>query len=165
MRWCKKIGPHRYREQHGLYFEEFIVGDIYEHRPARTVTETDNLLHVALSMNMNPLHTDVEFAKQSEFGKILVSSQVTFALVNCMTVLILSANATANLGWDKVRLTHPVFIGDTLYAESTILATRLSKSRPQQGIITVETRGFNQHQKMVIIYERNFMIPTLPPEE
>ncbi len=110
-------------------------------------------------MNPHPLHIDEEYGKQTEFGQTLISSAVTFCVINGLTVNTLSAKAVANLGWDKVRLINPVFVGDTLYAESKILSKRLSKKRPHQGIVVVETVGYKQDGSQVIIFERTILIP------
>jgi itaconyl-CoA hydratase len=160
----KKISDKRFREQYGLFYEEFKIGDIYEHWPGRTITETDNIWLSLLAMNQHPIHIDVEYAKNTEFGKLLVSSLVTFSIVNGMTVNTLSANAIANLGWDKVRLPHPVFVGDTLYAQSEVLAKRFSKTRLDQGIITAATTGYNQNKEIVLTYERTFLVPKKAPD-
>jgi itaconyl-CoA hydratase len=154
----KKIANNRYIEDFGLYFEDFNIGDIFEHRPGRTITTTDNTWGSLISMNQHPLHIDQNFASNTEFGKILVSSLVTFCIINGMTVSTISAKAIANLGWDNVRLTAPVFIGDTLYAETEILEKRESESRKNQGIVKVKTKGYNQDQKAVITLERNFLV-------
>lgn len=155
----KKIGENRYREEYGLYYEDFIPGDVYEHRPGRTITLADNIWQSLINLNQHPLHIDEEYGKQTEFGKVLVSSLVTFCAINGMTVNTLSANAVANLGWDNVRLNSPVFVGDTLYAESKILSKRESQKRPHQGIITAETKGLKQDGTQVITFERTFLVP------
>ncbi len=113
-------------------------------------------------MNKHPLHFDAEYAKETEFGRILVNSSITLALVGGMTVQTLSARAVANLGWDKVRLTTPVFVGDTLYARSKILGKRESRSRPSQGIVNVETIGYKSTGENVISFERSFLVPKRP---
>jgi acyl dehydratase len=128
----KEIGPRRFRESFGRYYEDFEVGDVYEHRPGRTISEADNTWFTLLTMNKHPLHFDAEYAKKSEFGKPLVNSALTLAMVAGMSVSDLSQKVIANLGWDKIRLTAPVFAGDTIYAESEILSKRESKSRPTQ---------------------------------
>lgn len=156
----KKIGEKRYREVIGFYFEEFEVGDVFEHRPGRTVTEADNVLQSLLCMNPSPLHIDSAYCAHTGWEKPLISSLVTFNIVCGMSVRSTSGRAIANLGWDKIRLTHPVFAGDTLYAESTILAKRLSKSRPGEGIVTCETRGIKSTGEVILTYERSFLVPT-----
>jgi itaconyl-CoA hydratase len=153
-----RIGENRYREQKGFFYEDFVVGVVIEHRPGRTVTEVDNAWQSLLSMNQHPLHIDAEFARSTEFGRPLVSSLVTFSIVNGMTVHTISQQGVANLGWDAVRLLAPVFAGDTLYAESEILTKRPSKSRPAQGIVSVKTTGRNQNHEPVIEFERTIMV-------
>ncbi len=128
-----KVGPNRYRERSGRYFEDFTVGDIYEHRPNRTISETDNTWFTLLTMNTHPLHFDAEYAKHSEFGRCIVCSPLTVALMAGMSVSNVSQKAIANLGWREIKLTHPLFIGDTLSAKSEVLDKRESKSRPQAG--------------------------------
>ena len=110
-------------------------------------------------MNQHPLHFDTEYASKSEFGKPLVNSCLTLSIVAGMSVSDISQKTIANLGWDKIKLTAPVYVGDTLYAESEVLSKRESKSRPTQGIVSVRTTGFNQDGKEVISYERTMLIP------
>jgi acyl dehydratase len=151
----------RQRTKIGRYFEEFVVGDIYEHRPGRTITESDNINFSLMTMNCHPLHCDAAYAARSEFGQLLVNSGLTLAIVVGMTVLDVSGKAIANLGWKEINLTAPVYCGDTLYAESEVLAVRESKSRPTQGIVTVETRAFNQKGTPVMDYVRSALVPKL----
>ncbi|MCH8490867.1 MAG: MaoC family dehydratase [Oceanicaulis sp.] len=155
----KEVGPQRYRETFGRYFEDFTVGDVYEHRPAKTVTEYDNHMFTLMTMNTHPMHFDAEFAKGSEFKQNLVVSPYTLALLIGMSVTDVSQKAIANLGMDEVKFTAPVFAGDTIYGESEVLAKRESQSRPGQGIVTVLTRGFNQRGEMVATFIRNMLIP------
>jgi acyl dehydratase len=156
---AKEVGPQRYRETFGRYFEDFIVGDVYEHRPGKTVTEYDNHMFTLLTMNTHPMHFDAEFAKQSEFKQNIVVSPYTLALLIGMSVTDVSQKAIANLGMDEVKFTAPVFHGDTIYGESEVLAKRESKSRPGQGIVTILTRGLNQRGEMVATFKRNMLIP------
>lgn len=156
---AKEVGPKRYRESYGRYLEDFNVGDIYEHRPGRTLTETDNTWFTLLTMNQHPLHFDHEYAKHSEFKKPLMNSCLTLSVVAGMSVSDVSQKTIANLGWDKVKMPAPVFNGDTLYAESEVLAIRESKSRPTQGIVSIKTRGINQDGVEVISFERAMLIP------
>jgi itaconyl-CoA hydratase len=156
---AKEVGPNRYRESYGRYLEDFKVGDVYEHRPGRTISEADNTWFTLLTMNQHPLHFDKEYAKHSEFGQPLVNSCLTLAIVAGMSVSDVSQKTIANLGWDKVKMPAPVFNGDTLYAESEVLAVRESKSRPTQGIVTIKTTGFKQGGVEVISFERNMLIP------
>ena len=154
----KKVGEKRYRETSGLYYEDFEPGDVFEHRPGRTVLDTDNTYMTLLTMNVQPVHFDAAYAAKTEWKKPLVDSTLTLAMVTGMSVRTVSAKVVANLGWDKVKLSHPVFAGDTLYAESTILSKRESKSRPTQGIVTVSTRAVNQDGKEIMSFERVMLI-------
>jgi acyl dehydratase len=142
----------------GRTYEDFQVGDLYQHPVGRTVTQTDNIWFTLLTVNTNPIHFDSHYAAQTEFGRPLVDSTFTLALITGLTVGDLSRNAV-NLGWDEVRLPHPVFEGDTLYAQSEILAARESKSRPHMGIVQVKTTGYNQEGTVVIEFKRTLMIP------
>jgi itaconyl-CoA hydratase len=154
----RELAPKRYRETSGLYFEDFETGDTFEHRPGRTITDVDNIWMTLITMNVQPVHFDAAYAAKTEWKKMLVDSTFTLALLTGMSVRTVSAKVVANLGWDKVRATHPVFAGDTLYAESTVLSKRESKSRPTQGIVTVSTRGVNQDGKEVMSFERTMLI-------
>jgi itaconyl-CoA hydratase len=153
-----EVAKGRYRETFGRYLEDFKVGDIYEHRPGRTITDTDNVWFTLLTMNTHPLHFDYEFAKKTEFGKPLVCSPFTVALLVGMSVSDISQKAVANLGWGDIKMTAPLFPGDTLYAESEVLAKRESKKRPEQGIVTVKTIGKNQHGDIVCSFERSVLV-------
>jgi len=155
---ARPAGPHRFRESFGRYFEDFEVGDIYEHRPGRTITDTDNTWFTLLTMNTHPLHFDQEYAKASEFGRTLVASPLTVALMVGMSVSDVSQKAIANLGWRDIRLTHPVHPGDTLYAESEVLEKRESKSRPEAGVVTVRTVGRNQDGIVVCTFDRTILV-------
>ena len=155
---AKKVGEGRYRESFGRTYEDFTVGDVYEHRPGRTITETDNTWFTLLTMNKHPLHFDQEYARHSEFGRCIVASPFTVALLAGMSVSDVSQKAIANLGWTDIKLTHPVYPGDTLYAESEVLAKRESKSRPKLGLVKVRTRGTQQEGKLVIEYSRTVMV-------
>ena len=154
----KRVGDNRYREQFGRYFEDFQVGDIYEHRPGRTITETDNTWFTLLTMNTHPMHFDAEYTKHSEFGRCIICSPLTVSLMVGMSVTDVSQKAIANLGWNEIKLTHPLFAGDTLTAESEVLSKRESKSRPNAGLVSVKTRGFNQDGTMVCEFERTMLI-------
>ncbi len=156
----KEVGPNRYRETFGRYFEDFEVGHIYEHRPGKTVTQYDNHLFTLLTLNTHPLHFDTEFGKATEFGRNLVVSPYTLSLLMGMSVTDVSQKAIANLGLDEVRFPAPVFEGDTLYAESEVLAKRESKSRPGQGIVTVRTTGKNQDGVVIATFVRSALIPS-----
>jgi acyl dehydratase len=155
----KQIGPRRFRETYGRYYEDFDVGDVYEHRPGRTITETDNVWFTLLTMNRHPLHFDQAYAAKSEFGRPLVNSALTLSLVTGMSVSDVSQKAIANLGWTDIRLVAPVFVGDTLYAESKVNSKRPSKSRPEQGIVTVSTTGRKADGTTVIAFERTILVP------
>lgn len=153
-----EVEPGRFRETFGRYFEDFEVGHVYEHRPGRTITDTDNVWFTLLTMNTHPAHFDYNFAEKTEFTKPLVCSPFTVALMVGMSVSDTSQKAVANLGWDKIRLTHPLFPGDTLYAESEVLDKRESSSRPEQGIVTIKTIGKNQHGDVCCTFERTMLI-------
>ena len=153
-----EIGPQRYRETYGRAFEEFSIGDVYEHRPGRTISEQDNVWFTLLTMNTHPLHFDHVYAAKTEFGKPLVASPLTVAILVGMSVSDVSQKAVANLGWRDIRMTAPVFAGDTLYAESLVLEKRLSKSRPEQGLVTIRTTGRNQHGVIICEFERTMLI-------
>lgn len=154
----EKVGENRYRERFGRYYEDFQPGDIYEHRPGRTITETDNTWFTLLTMNTHPMHFDAEYAKHSEFGKTIICSPLTVALMVGMSVTDVSQKAIANLGWTDIKLTHPLFAGDTLTAESEVLEKRESKSRPGAGLVTVATRGFNQDGVEVCSFVRTVLV-------
>ena len=154
----KAVGERHYRETSGLYWEDFEPGDVFEHRPGRTVLDVDNTYFTLLTLNVQPVHFDAAYAAKTEWKKMLVDSTFTLALLTGMSVRTVSAKVVANLGWDKVRATHPVFAGDTLYAESTVLHKRESKSRPTQEIVTVSTRGINQDGAEVMSFERTMLL-------
>jgi len=143
----------------GRYYEDFAVGDTYKHWPGRTITAADNTWFTLLTMNQNPIHFDEEYAKKSEFGKPLVNSTLTLAIVVGMSVADVSQRAVANLGWTDIAIPAPVFNGDTLYAESTVVEKRESKSRPTQGIVTVATRAWKQDGTTVMTFKRCILIP------
>lgn len=159
MQGWKQIGPQRYRETFGRYLEDFTAGDVYEHRPGKTVTEADNHFFTLLTLNQHPLHFDAEYGRQTEFGKNLIVSPYTLALLIGMSVSDLSQKTIANLGMDEVKFVKPVIAGDTLYAESEVLEVRESKSRPGQGIVTVRTIGLNQENETVCSFKRSMLIP------
>ena len=141
----------------GRVFEDFEVGDVFEHPLGRTVTTADNIWFTAVTMNPNPIHFDHAYASQTEFGQPLVNSVFTLALVTGLSVSDMSQNAV-NLGWDEVRLPRPVFEGDTIYACSEVLETRDSKSRPHQGIVHFKTAGYNQNGDIVITFRRTMLV-------
>ena len=142
---------------HGRFFEDFSVGDVYQHALGRTVTQTDNAWFTLLTQNTAPLHFDHHYAAQTEFGRPVINSTFTLALVTGQTVSDISQNVMANLGWDEVRLPHPLFEGDTVYSTSEVLETRSSRSRPNVGIVTVRTTGYKQDGTPVITFRRTVM--------
>jgi itaconyl-CoA hydratase len=148
---ARQLGGQRYRETFGRSYEDFVVGDVYEHRPGRTITQADNTWFTLLNF-------DEQYGKASEFGRCLVASPLTVAILVGMSVTDVSQKAIANLGWREIRLTHPVFPGDTLYAESEVLETRESKSRPEAGVVTVRTTGRNQDGVVVCTFERTILV-------
>jgi itaconyl-CoA hydratase len=158
----------------GRFFEDFEVGDIYEHPLGRTVTTTDNMWFTLLTQNTAPIHVDHHYAARTEFGRPLVDSTFTVAVVTGQSVTDISQNVFANLGWDEIRLPAPVFEGDTIYYRSQVLEKRESRSRPDVGIVKVKTTGYNQDGKTVITFQRTVMVyrrdhaPRIPrpaPEE
>jgi itaconyl-CoA hydratase len=159
VRETRKIGEQRWRESFGRCYEEFTVGDVYEHRPGRTLSEADNTWFTLLTMNTHPLHFDAAYAAKTEFGRPIVNSCLTLAVVVGMSVSDVSQKAIANLGWNDIRLLAPVYAGDTLYAESEVIDKRESKSRPTQGIVTVRTLGRKADGTAVISFERVLLVP------
>lgn len=143
---------------HGRYYEDFTVGDIYKHPFGRTVTEADDVWFTNLTLNLNPMHFNEEYASSTEFGERLVNGTFVIALAVGMSVIDISMNAIANLGYDDIRHHAPVFHGDTLYAESEILTKRTSESREHVGIVTTELRTFNQDDELVLSLERTPMV-------
>lgn len=142
----------------GRFYEDFEVGDVYQHSLGRTITETDNIWFTLLTMNPNQLHFNREYGKRTEFGQCLVDSTLTLAIVTGQSVSDISLNVIANLGWDEVRLPHPLYNGDTLYADSEVLSKRESNSRPNAGIVKVRTRGINQDGRVVISFIRTLLV-------
>jgi itaconyl-CoA hydratase len=154
-----KVGGRRLRESYGRYYEDFEIGDIYEHRPGRTISETDNTWFTLLTMNQHPVHFDAAYAAKSEFGRPLVNSCLTLSIVVGMSVSDVSQKAIGNLGWTDINLTAPVFVGDTIYAESEVLHKRESAKRPTQGIVTVRTLGKKSDGTQFISFERSVLVP------
>jgi acyl dehydratase len=154
----KEVGERRFRETFGRSYEDFAVGDVYEHRPGRTISEADNTWFTLLTMNTHPLHFDAEYAKATEFGRCVVASPFTLAVLVGMSVSDVSQKAIANLGWREIRMTAPVFAGDTLYAESEVLEMRASAKRPDAGIVTVRTTGRNQKGEVVCVFDRTILV-------
>ena len=158
----------------GRFYEDFEPGDIYYHPLGKTVTTADNQWFTLLTQNTAKVHFDENIASQTEFGRPLVNSTFILSLVTGQSVIDLSFNVMANLGWDEVRLPAPVFEGDTIYSRSKVIETRASQSRPTIGIVTVATEGYNQNSVVVIRYLRTFMVyrrgyapvnPTAHPSE
>jgi acyl dehydratase len=150
----------------GLYFEEFEVGRVYKHPFTRTVTEMDNILFTSLTMNLQPLHLDEEFSKKTIHGQRVMNSLFTVALIGAFHVPELTMGTTlGNLGYDRIEFPHPVFHGDTLRGETTILDKRESKSRTDSGIVWFEHRGYNQHDTLVCLCKRVGLMMTKPTEE
>ena len=146
----------------GRFLEDFAVSDVYRSRLGRTISETDNTWFTLLTMNTNPMHFNKPYAERTEFGQMLVVSSLTLAIVLGLSVADTSENAVANLGWGDIKLPKPVYAGDTLWAESEVLALRESRSHPDTGIVTVRTRGVNQRDETVIEFRRTFMLPKRP---
>jgi itaconyl-CoA hydratase len=146
------------KDWRGRFYEDFDVGDVYRSRIGRTVSETDNVWFTCLTMNTNQTHFNAAFAERTEYGRPLVNSCLTLALVTGLTVPDTSENAQANLAWTDIRLPSPVFEGDTLWAETEILDKRESRSRPNVGIVSVRSRGINQRSQVVLEYKRTFMV-------
>ena len=142
----------------GRLYEDFEVGDVYEHPVGRTVLAADNTWFTLMTMNTNPIHFDYNYSSKTAFGKPLVNSCLTLAIITGESVIDLSQNVFANLGWDEVRMPNPVFEGDTIYSKSEVLEKRESKSRPTVGIVRVKTTGYNQNGSVVMDFKRTFMI-------
>ena len=157
--YFQEVEKRVFQEDPGFFYEDFISGNTYKHWPGRTITESDNIHGSLLFCNQHPLHINNEYGKQTEFGKTIVNSVIVFSIINGMTVTTLSSRCIANLGWDKVELTNPVFVGDTIYSASKVLRKRLSKSRNKQGIVTIETNGYNQNNELIITFQRTFLVP------
>jgi itaconyl-CoA hydratase len=142
----------------GRFYEDFEIDDVYSHPLGRTITRTDNIWFTLLTQNTNPIHFDAEYARQTEFAKPLIASPFTLALVTGQSVTDLSQNVMANLGWNNIKLTNPVFEGDTIYSYSKVLSKRESKSRPNVGIVSVKTFGYKQDNTIIMSFERTFMV-------
>jgi itaconyl-CoA hydratase len=142
----------------GRFYDDFEVGDVFQSRLGRTITETDNVWFTCLTLNTNQVHFNHEFAARTEFGEPLVNSTLTLALVTGMSVPDTSENATANLSWTDIKLPNPVYVGDTLWSETEVVSKRESRSRPTVGIVGVRCRGINQRREVVIEFQRTFMV-------
>lgn len=158
----RRLAQGRIRETIGLGYDELTVGLVIEHRPGRTLTELDNLMGTALSGNPAPIHTDAHYSSRTQWGRILVCGGVTLNLVAGMTVRSTSGMTVANLGLDEVRFEAPVFVGDTLYAQTEVVSRRLSESRSGAGIVACRTSGHNQAGTRVLTFTRTFFVPTDP---
>jgi acyl dehydratase len=156
--------PRRFdgREAFGRYLEDFVAGDEFAHWPGRTITEFDDTLFAALTMNQHPVHSDAAYAAETQHGQRLVVGTLVFSLVVGMTVRDISGKAIANLEYDAVRHLAPTFHGDTLYARSTVLATRPSATQPDRGVVEVETVATNQRDEPVLSFRRSVLVPRRP---
>jgi acyl dehydratase len=149
---------HNMEEKFGRYLEEFIAGDVYKHFPSKTITESDNNLFSLLTMNHHPVHLDIEYCKTHQYGKILVVGPLVFSIAVGLTVSEISGKAIANLGYEKVVHNGPVFIGDTISAQTEILSVRDSKSKEDRGIVHVETKAVNQNNELVLTFQRSVLV-------
>ena len=147
------------KESFGRYYEDFQIGEVIEHWPGRTITETDNLYFSLLTMNQHPLHIDAAYASGTEFGQRVVVGPLVFSVVVGMSVADISGRAIANLSYELVEHNRPTFHGDTLYAETTVLDKRESRNKADRGIVSVETRGRNQNGETVLTFRRNVLVP------
>ena len=143
----------------GRYFEEFEVGQTFKHWPGRTITEADDTWFSLLTMNQHPLHIDAHYASQTQHGQRLVVGTLVFSIVVGISVADISGRAIANLEYQEIRHTGPVFHGDTIYAETEVLAVRPSQSKPDRGTVHVATRAFNQHDETVLTLKRTVLVP------
>jgi acyl dehydratase len=148
----------------GRYFEEFTVGEHFRHWPGRTISEADDTWFSLLTMNQNPLHIDAHYAAQTQHGQRLVVGTLVFSIAVGMSVADISGRAIANLEYQQVKHVAPVFHGDTIYAESKILDKTPSRSRADRGVVSVETRAFNQRDETVLTFQRRVLIPMRPAE-
>ena len=145
----------------GRFFDDYVVGDVFQHPFGRTISEADSTWFTLLTCNTNQNHFNAHLAQTNPItgGRVIVNSGLTVALVLGLSVIDMSQNAVANLGWTDIKLTHPAYVGDTIYAESVVLETRESSSRPTMGIITMRTRGLNQDGEEIVSWVRSVMIP------
>jgi len=148
----------------GRYYEEFDIGAVYQHWPGRTITEHDNTWFALLSMNQHPQYIDGHYASQTGSGRRLVIDTLVFSLLVGMSVADTSGKTIANLGYETVIFERPLFPGDSLYAESEVLEKRDSASKPDRGIVAIETRGFNQNRERIIVLRRRFLAPKQNPK-
>jgi acyl dehydratase len=143
----------------GRYFEDFVVGEVFKHWPGRTITEADNTWFSLLTMNQHPLHIDAHYASETQHGQRLVVGTLVFSIVVGMSVADISGRAIANLEYEMINHDGPVFHGDTIYAESRILDKRVSATKPDRGIVHVETYGLNQRGEKVLTLKRRVLVP------
>ena len=143
----------------GNFFEDLEVGKIYRHWPGKTIFEADNSLFSLLTMNHHPLHIDYNYSKETDFGQILVCGPLVISTVIGMSVSDISGEAIANLGYEKILHNSPVFVGDTIYAATEIISKRISKSKPDRGIVKVESKAYNQNQEKVLTLRREVLLP------
>ena len=143
----------------GRYLEEFKVGDVYKHWPGRTITESDDILFCMLTMNHHPLHIDAEYGKKTQFGRNVVVGNLVVDIALGQSVPDVSGKAIANLGFENIQFLKPTFHGDTIYAETTVLDVRESESKPDRGVVTVETRATNQRGETVMRFRRSVLVP------
>ena len=146
-----------YHGWEGRYFEDFEVGDVYHHPYGRTITEADNIWFTLLTMNMNEIHFNTDYAEKTRWGKPLVNSALTLAIVTGLTVMDVSQNAI-NLGWEEIKLPNPVYVGDTIYAKTEVLEKRESKSRPEMGIVKLKTTAYKQDGTTILEMKRTIMV-------
>ena len=149
---------HNMEEKFGRYLEEFIAGDVYKHFPSKTIMESDNNLFSLLTMNHHPVHLDIEYCKTHQYGKILVVGPLVFSIAVGLTVSEISGKAIANLGYEKIVHNGPVFIGDTISAQTEILSVRDSKNKEDRGIVHVETKAVNQNNELVLTFQRSVLV-------
>ena len=154
---------HSSKDNFGGYLEDFIPGDIYKHWPGKTVTESDNHLFSLLTMNTNPLHTDANYMRSHQHGKILVAGPLVISILIGMSVRDTSGKAIANLEYEKITHDKPVFQGDTIYGESEILSVRESRTKEDRGIVSIESRAYNQNNEKVVTLKRSFLVPREMP--
>ena len=152
------------KELFGRYLEQFTVGEVIEHWPGRTITEADDVLFCAITMNPHPLHLDAHYAAGTQFGRRVVVGPLVYSLVLGLTVAVISGKGIANLATTDLRHLAPVFHGDTIYARTEVLEVRESRSQPDRGLVTVKTQGLNQHGDTVLEFQRVVMIPKRPTE-
>ena len=144
----------------GRFYEDFMIGEVYMHWPGKTITECDNNIFSLLTMNHHPVHLDTNYAADQQHGEILVVGTLVFSLVVGQSVSDVSGKAIANLGYESINHVNPVFIGDTIYSKSTVVAKRLSESKSGRGVVTVKTEAWNQDEKTVLIFQRSVLVPS-----